>query len=214
MIRPDDSSTISVSKLIPLAHFLTRILTIVVPSSPDRIHTRNDWNTYGELCSSFITLLLSLINPDNPTDLSFHPLSSLLSIFSIALVRLDTISLSLGLNREFNDLFDLKVIQSNPKARQAVLALTEEGMEDRFEVTIESFSNAPPNKWKGANTQHPSYRFIPGQLGGWINIHHPQNFHQVPPIAAVQPGPFNYPPPFLPPVATSAWRLYQLDDSF
>ncbi|KAK2957286.1 hypothetical protein BLNAU_7664 [Blattamonas nauphoetae] len=161
MIRPDDPSTITASKLIPLAPFFTRILTIVVPSSPDRVEFPFLRSKYSQLCDSFITLVLSLINPNNPTDLSFHPLSSLLSVLSLALV----------------------LIQSNPKARQAVLALTEEGIEDRFEITIESFSNAPPNKWKGANTQHPSYRFIPGQLGGWINVHHPQNFHQVPPIA-------------------------------
>ncbi|KAK2940334.1 hypothetical protein BLNAU_24760 [Blattamonas nauphoetae] len=164
MIRPDDPSTISASKLIPLAPFLTRILTIVVPSSPDRVEFPFVLFEYSQLCDHYLSLLLSLVNPNNPTDLSFHPLSSLLSVLSLALVRLDTILPSLDLYSRFNDLFDLQVIQSNPIARQAVLALTEEGIEDRFEVTIKSFSDAPPNKWKGANTQLPVYRHIPDPL--------------------------------------------------
>ncbi|KAK2958866.1 hypothetical protein BLNAU_6115 [Blattamonas nauphoetae] len=154
MIFPNDQLTISGSTLLPLAPFLTRILTIVVPSSPDRLELCFEQDEHSQLLNSFLSLVLSLINTGTPSTLSTPPLSSLLSVLSIALVRLDTIPSSLYLYTRFNDLFEKRENQYNPKVRQVVLALSSEGMEDRSNLALDSFSLDFLNKWKGANAPH------------------------------------------------------------
>ncbi|KAK2946723.1 hypothetical protein BLNAU_18319 [Blattamonas nauphoetae] len=155
IIFPDDPSDIPASTFIPLAPFLTRILTTVVPSSPDRVEIRHRQDEHSQLLNNFLSLVLSLIHTPHPSTLSTPPLSSLLSVLSIALVRLDSIPSSLDLHNRFCDLFRLSENRSNPQVRQFVHALREEGMEDRSDFALDSFSLMFVNKWRGANTHRP-----------------------------------------------------------
>ncbi|KAK2941034.1 hypothetical protein BLNAU_24063 [Blattamonas nauphoetae] len=151
MIFPVDVSHVSASALLPLAPFLTRILTIVVPSSPDRTELCFEQDEHSQLLNSFLSLVLSLINTATPSTLSTPPLSSLLSVLSIALVRLDTFPSSLKHHSRFYDLFRLSENRSNPQMRQFVLALSSDGMEDRSDLALDSFSMTFLKVWKGAN---------------------------------------------------------------
>ncbi|KAK2944395.1 hypothetical protein BLNAU_20697 [Blattamonas nauphoetae] len=152
MIIPRFTVDIPESTLLPLAPFLTRILTIVVPSSPDRVEIRSDEDEDSQLLDNFLSLVLSLINTGTPSTLSTPPLSSLLSVLSIALVRLDSIPSSLDLHNRFCDLFRLSENRSDTQVRQFVHALCSEGMEDRSDVALDSFSLDFLNKGRGANT--------------------------------------------------------------
>ncbi|KAK2942078.1 hypothetical protein BLNAU_23011 [Blattamonas nauphoetae] len=160
-IFPGTSPDIPASTLLPLAPFLTRCLTIVVPSSADRVEIRSAQDEDSQLLDIFLSLVLSLIHTPHPSSLSTPPLSSLLSILSIALVRLDTIPSSLICHSSFWDIFRLSTNQSNPQLKLFVLALCSEGMEDRSDVALDSFSMEVLNKWRGANTQHPDDRTMP-----------------------------------------------------
>ncbi|KAK2957838.1 hypothetical protein BLNAU_7272 [Blattamonas nauphoetae] len=153
MIFPDDPTTASVSTLISLAPFLTRILTIVVPSTTDRVEILVLQDEQEQLLNSFLSLILSLINTGTPSTLSTPPLSSFLSVLSIALVRLDTIPSSLDLHPRFCQMFKQRGNQSNPNVRLFVHSLCSEGMEDRNDVTLDLFSLEFLNKWMGANAQ-------------------------------------------------------------
>ncbi|KAK2957837.1 hypothetical protein BLNAU_7271 [Blattamonas nauphoetae] len=150
MIFPNDPTSISASTLIPLAPFLTRILTIVVPSTTDRVEILVLQDEQEQLLNSFLSLVLSLINTGTPSTLSTPPLSPLLSVLSIALVRLDTIPY-LNLYTRFSLMFRRRGSTSNPNVRLFVLALCEEGMEDRNDLTQNLLSLEFQNKWKGAN---------------------------------------------------------------
>ncbi|KAK2950958.1 hypothetical protein BLNAU_14149 [Blattamonas nauphoetae] len=165
MIFPGSTADIPASTLLPLAPFLTRVLTIVVPSSPDRVTIRSQQDEHSQLLDIFLSLVLSLINTDTPSTLSTPPLSSLLSVLSIALVRLDSIPSSLNHHSRFRDLFEMWNNRFNPQVKQFVLALSSEGMEDRSDLALDSFSLDFLNKWRGANTQHPDDRTIPNAVG-------------------------------------------------
>ncbi|KAK2960933.1 hypothetical protein BLNAU_4020 [Blattamonas nauphoetae] len=108
----------------------------------------------------------SLHTPSRHHSLSTLPLSSLLSVLSVALVRLDTIPSSLPLFNRFNDLFTSRLNQSNPKVGQFVLALREDGIEDRRTIClceekvevrlyddVDSSSLTFLNEWFGANAK-------------------------------------------------------------
>ncbi|KAK2946230.1 hypothetical protein BLNAU_18832 [Blattamonas nauphoetae] len=157
IILPEDSAKISASTLLPLAPFLTRILTIVVPSSPDRVEIRSDEDEHSQLLNIFLSLVLSLIDTGTPSSLSTPPLSSLLSVLSIALVRLDTIPSLLRCCISFHYKFRVSENRSDPQMRQVVLALSEEGMEDRSNVAYDSFSKSFLDIWKGANADLLDY---------------------------------------------------------
>ncbi|KAK2941146.1 hypothetical protein BLNAU_23940 [Blattamonas nauphoetae] len=163
MIFPSSTADIPASTLLPLAPFFTRILTIVVPSSPDRVEIRRRQDNLSHLLNSFLSLVLSIIHTPHPSSLSTPPLSSLLSVLSIALVRLDRIPSSLDLFNRFNDLFEKRDNRSNPRVKQFVLALSSEGMEDRSDLAPDSFSLDFLNKWKGANAQRHVDRLMPVQ---------------------------------------------------
>ncbi|KAK2958924.1 hypothetical protein BLNAU_6173 [Blattamonas nauphoetae] len=153
MVLPDDPPSISASSLIPLAPFLTRILTILVPSSPVRVEIGTTLDEQSPLLNIFLSLVLSLIRTGTPSTLSTPPLSSLLSVLSIALVRLDRIPSSLTHHSRFFDIFTLNWLRSIPQVRKVVLALCSEGMEDRSNVTLDSFSLAFLRFWKGVNNE-------------------------------------------------------------
>ncbi|KAK2963940.1 hypothetical protein BLNAU_1017 [Blattamonas nauphoetae] len=50
-------------------------------------------------------------------------------------------------------MFDLQENRSNPNVKQVVHALSEEGMEDRSDISRDTFSFVFLNKWKGANVR-------------------------------------------------------------
>ncbi|KAK2954947.1 hypothetical protein BLNAU_10087 [Blattamonas nauphoetae] len=81
----DDPICLSASTFLPLAPFLTRILKIVVPLTTDRTKLRSEQHPHSQFLNFFLAILLSLINAGTPSTLSTPPLSSLLSILSIAL---------------------------------------------------------------------------------------------------------------------------------
>ncbi|KAK2948248.1 hypothetical protein BLNAU_16784 [Blattamonas nauphoetae] len=60
MILPDNPTSIATSTLLPLAPFLTRILTIVVPSSPDRVEIRSEQDEQSQLLNSLLSLSVML----------------------------------------------------------------------------------------------------------------------------------------------------------
>ncbi|KAK2952578.1 hypothetical protein BLNAU_12406 [Blattamonas nauphoetae] len=151
-------SDVSATIFLPLAPFLTRILTIVVPSSTDRMDICWKDDEHSQLMNIFLSLILTLIHTSPPSALSTLPLSSLISILSVALVRLDSIPSSLALSERFGNLFSLSKNRSNPQVRQVVLALCEEGMEDRSDQVLAPFSLAYLNLWKGANGPHSVVR--------------------------------------------------------
>ncbi|KAK2944422.1 hypothetical protein BLNAU_20677 [Blattamonas nauphoetae] len=190
MIFPDNPTEITASTLLPFSPFLTRILTIVVPSSPDRVELRSELDEISQLLNSFLSLVLSLIHTGTSSTFSTPPLSSLLSVLSIALVRLDTIPSSLDLHSSFYTMFKQSENRSNPQVRQFVLTLCSEGMEDRRDVALDSFSLDFLNKWRGANAQRHVDRMMPNafvfrnRLGVGINppfrvlghpVHQPPN---------------------------------------
>ncbi|KAK2949216.1 hypothetical protein BLNAU_15819 [Blattamonas nauphoetae] len=152
LVLPQDPDCVAFSQFIPLAPFLTRILTIVVPSSPDGPEIRSPLDEHSQL-------LTIELHPLSPQLLS--PLSSLLSVLSIALVRLDRIPSSLHLHDKFRNLFEQRENRSNPQLAQIVLALCSEGMEDRSDLALDSFSLKFLDLWKGANTQHHVERRMP-----------------------------------------------------
>ncbi|KAK2946248.1 hypothetical protein BLNAU_18850 [Blattamonas nauphoetae] len=199
----DDPSDISASTLLPIAPFLTRILSIVVPSSPDRVTIRPQQDEHSQLLDIFLSLVLSLINTGTPSTLSTPPLSSLLSVLSIALVRLDTIPSSLKHHSRFWDIFSLSENRSNPQLKLFLLALCSEGMEDRSDLSLDSFSMEVLNKWTGANAQRHVDRTIPAQ-NAWNTVPQPYPRYKpgphngVPPYQCpYYPGPYG-PPPFQP----------------
>ncbi|KAK2943456.1 hypothetical protein BLNAU_21639 [Blattamonas nauphoetae] len=153
MIFPNDPTSISASTLIPLAPFLTRILTIVVPSTTDRVEILVLQDEQEQLLNSFLSLILSLINTGTPSTLSTPPLSSFLSVLSIALVRLDTIPSSLVLHPRFCSIFKQRGNRTNPNLSLFIHSLCSEGVEDRNDLTLNLFSLEFQNKWKGANAQ-------------------------------------------------------------
>ncbi|KAK2949241.1 hypothetical protein BLNAU_15844 [Blattamonas nauphoetae] len=155
LVLPQDPDCVAVSTLIPLAPVLTRILSIVIPSTPERTEFRVLIpSEQFQLLNMILSLVLSLIDTGTPSTLSTTPLSSLLSVLSIALVRLDRIPSSLHLHDRFRNLFDQRENRSNPQLAQIVLALCSEGMEDRSDLALDSFSLKFLDIWKGANTQH------------------------------------------------------------
>ncbi|KAK2948579.1 hypothetical protein BLNAU_16478 [Blattamonas nauphoetae] len=156
MILPDDPADISSSTLISLAPFLARILTIVVPSSPDRIEIPFLRDEHSQNLNSFVFLFLSLFNTGTPSTLSTPPHSPLLSVLSIALIRLDAIPSSLDLYPKFCDMFKKRKNRSNPLVRQIVYTLSEEGLEDRCHLALDQLSMTVLNKWKGANARRPA----------------------------------------------------------
>ncbi|KAK2947577.1 hypothetical protein BLNAU_17482 [Blattamonas nauphoetae] len=153
IVIPDDPASISASTFVPLAPFLSRILKIVVPSSTDRMDI--SWKDVepSQWLNVFLSLVLCLFHMTTPSTLSAPPLSSLLSALSIALVRLDTIPSSLSLYSKFRSMFELSQNRSNQQLGQIVLVLSEEGMEDRSELALDSFSLVFLNKLKGTNVQ-------------------------------------------------------------
>ncbi|KAK2943956.1 hypothetical protein BLNAU_21102 [Blattamonas nauphoetae] len=201
LIFPVDPSRVSASTLLPLAPFLTRILTIVVPSSPDRTELCSVQVEHSQLLNSFLSLVLSLIRTGTPSTLSTHPLSSLLSVLSIALVRLDTIPSSLPLFNRFCDLLNLSDHRSNPTVRHVVLALCQEGMEDRSNLSLDTFQLTFLNVWTGANVQRHVDRMIPHHLAvGAFPLAWPNRL-----VWAV--GPPVHQPPIHPPAAVNAPRV-------
>ncbi|KAK2940458.1 hypothetical protein BLNAU_24630 [Blattamonas nauphoetae] len=146
---------------------------------PDSLFgTSLDWKDKHTIPQQLFVALHKMILPDSETLLltstflplapfltrillivELHPLSppllspSLLSVLSIALVRLDTIPSSLDLHSRFCDIFRTMNNLSDPQMKQVVLALCSEGMEDRSDVTLNSFSLTFLNRWKGANAQ-------------------------------------------------------------
>ncbi|KAK2946722.1 hypothetical protein BLNAU_18318 [Blattamonas nauphoetae] len=153
MILPDDQLWISAYTLRPLAPFLTRILTVVVPSLPDTVEIRHKRDELSQLLNSFLYLTISVINAGIFITLSTPPLSSLLSVLSIALVRLDTIPSSLNHHNEFCTLVTTMKMRFNTQMKKVVLALSEEGMEDRSDLVLNSLSLMFLNKCKGANSR-------------------------------------------------------------
>ncbi|KAK2954527.1 hypothetical protein BLNAU_10547 [Blattamonas nauphoetae] len=156
IVFPEKPIWMTASPLIPLAPFFTRILKIVVPSSTDRTNELATFDENSQLVNVFLSLVLSLVQSATQSSLytpplSTPPLSSLLSILSIALVRLDCIPSSLDLHPRFRNMFELRENRSNPQVRQVVLALRSEGMEDRCDLALDPFSLALMNKWTGAN---------------------------------------------------------------
>ncbi|KAK2952929.1 hypothetical protein BLNAU_12105 [Blattamonas nauphoetae] len=151
MIFPGDPADLSASTFLPLAHFFTRILTLVVPSSPDRVRVRTNQAEHSLLLNILLSILLLLLQTETPSSLSTIPLSSLLSVITLALVRIDQIPSSLLLYTSFCDMFAKRKKRSNPKVKQAALAMSEEGMEDRSEIPLNLFSMNFLNTWKGAN---------------------------------------------------------------
>ncbi|KAK2962042.1 hypothetical protein BLNAU_3098 [Blattamonas nauphoetae] len=159
MVLPRSQAWISASTLLSLAPFLTRILTVVVPSSPDRTIIPSNSDEHSLLVYVFLCLFQSLILSAQTTTLSTPPLSSLLSVLSMALVRLDLIPSDLYILKTICRMFTKKRNRSNPQMKQVVLALSEEGMADRGEITRTSFSLVFLNKWKGANTKNVLSRY-------------------------------------------------------
>ncbi|KAK2945274.1 hypothetical protein BLNAU_19775 [Blattamonas nauphoetae] len=167
MVLPDDPFWISASRFLQISPFLSQILAIVVPASPDRVEIRSVYDEHSQLLNMILSLVLSLFHTGTPSTLSTPPLSSLLSVLSVSLVRLDKIPSSLRFHIRFFDMFSVRENQSNPTVRQIVLALSEEGMEDRSNLVLpeewmdsvgvfsfRSFTETFLNKWKGANAQH------------------------------------------------------------
>ncbi|KAK2963977.1 hypothetical protein BLNAU_1058 [Blattamonas nauphoetae] len=69
-------------------------------------------------------------------------------------------------------MFDLQENRSNPNVKQVVHALSEEGMEDRSDISRDTFSFVFLNKWKGANV-----RAIFERIGAdhfFARLHRPQ----------------------------------------
>ncbi|KAK2955644.1 hypothetical protein BLNAU_9334 [Blattamonas nauphoetae] len=197
LILPDNPGRISTSSLVPHAPFLTRILTILVPSSPDGSDHFSMQLEHMQLLNVFLTLVLALtymgtLNilaslPLNTVPLFTPPLTSLISVISIALVRLDTIPSSLDRHYSFCDMFRLNKNRSNPQIRQVVLALCEEGMEDRCEHALDSFSLTFLNIWKGANIQSHVHRMI-------YDRYAPFDIHPVPVLGNPVHLPLDRPP--------------------
>ncbi|KAK2962038.1 hypothetical protein BLNAU_3094 [Blattamonas nauphoetae] len=154
MVLTRSQAWISASTLFSLAPFLTRILTVVVPSSPDRTILPSNCDEHSLLVYVFLCLFQSLILSAQTTTLSTPPLSSLLSVLSMALVRLDLIPSDLYILKTICRMFTKKRNRSNPQMKQVVLALSEEGMADRSEIARTNFSLVFLNKWKGANTKN------------------------------------------------------------
>ncbi|KAK2943974.1 hypothetical protein BLNAU_21120 [Blattamonas nauphoetae] len=128
----------------------SQILTSDDQFEIDRTELCFEQDEHSQLLNSFLSLVLSLINTATPSTLH-PPLSSLLSVLSIALVRLDTFPSSLKHHSRFYDLFRLSENRSNPQMRQFVLALSSDGMEDRSDLALDSFSMTFLKVWKGAN---------------------------------------------------------------
>ncbi|KAK2961731.1 hypothetical protein BLNAU_3168 [Blattamonas nauphoetae] len=84
-MSPNDSGIIPSSIFVPLAPFLTRLLTIVVPSSPERTEIRSPQGEHSQLLNIILSLVLSLIVVSTRSSLTTLPLSSLLSVLSVAL---------------------------------------------------------------------------------------------------------------------------------
>ncbi|KAK2963978.1 hypothetical protein BLNAU_1059 [Blattamonas nauphoetae] len=101
ILLPDDTKSIPTSTFLPLAPFFTRILRIVVPSSTDQMCVLPQQTEPSQLGNVFVSLLLSLIHSSTPSSLSTPPLSSLLSLLSIAFVRIDAHSSSPGYHVDF-----------------------------------------------------------------------------------------------------------------
>ncbi|KAK2944521.1 hypothetical protein BLNAU_20570 [Blattamonas nauphoetae] len=180
IVFPDDPTSLSASTFLPLAPFFTRILKIVVPLSTDGTVIGSMKREHLQLVEMFISLFLSLIRTGAHSTLSTPPLSSLLSVLSLALIRLDTIPSSLRLHDRFWKMFELRENRSNPQMRQIVLVLCEEGMEDRSEVAANTVSMTFLSKWKGSNT--------PRRVGPQLHLG---------PVASRSPRlPFDHVPPF------------------
>ncbi|KAK2963673.1 hypothetical protein BLNAU_1238 [Blattamonas nauphoetae] len=211
----DISQFIPASMFLPLAPNYTRLLKIVVPLSTDRTEIRSEQIDLSRLLNVSVSLFQSLIHTTTPSSLPTLPLSSLLSILSIALVRLDRIPSSLRHHDRFCNLFEPSQNGCNPQMKQIVHALCEEGMEDRSDLAVDSFSFIFLNKWNGANAQRPGDRTvlnpfvrrgppmarINGPRGAVVRpVIHPPNLppqQLIPPRGAVgrpPPQPLNNPP--------------------
>ncbi|KAK2955349.1 hypothetical protein BLNAU_9742 [Blattamonas nauphoetae] len=101
--------------------------------------------------SGLLKFFGSLIDTEQTATLSTLPLSSLLSILSIALVRLDLIPSEQEHQHNFSIFFSHRQNRFNHQVKHVVHALFEEGMEDRSEIARNSFSAVFLNDWKGAN---------------------------------------------------------------
>ncbi|KAK2955509.1 hypothetical protein BLNAU_9556 [Blattamonas nauphoetae] len=154
------SQSIPASTFLQLAPYSTRILKTVVPLSTDRTEIRSGQNDLARLLKVLAALFQSLIHTTTPSSLSTLPLSSLLSILSIALVRLDRIPLWLNLLDRFCKLFEPTKNGCNPQMKQIVHTLCEEGMEDRSDFAVDSFSFLLLNRWNGANAPRPVDRTL------------------------------------------------------
>ncbi|KAK2953375.1 hypothetical protein BLNAU_11660 [Blattamonas nauphoetae] len=157
-ISINETLCIPTSTFLPLAPLFAQILKTVVPLTTDRTEIRSKQNDLSRLLNVLFSLFKSLIHSATPSSLSTPPLSSLLSILSIALVRLDRIPSSVNLQDIFCTLFEPIVDGSNPQMRKIVDALCEEGMEDRSDLAVDSFSFLFLNEWKGAHAQRPVIR--------------------------------------------------------
>ncbi|KAK2943081.1 hypothetical protein BLNAU_21990 [Blattamonas nauphoetae] len=146
---------IKASRFLPLAPLYTRILKTVVPLSTDGTEIRSKQFEQSQLVDVFISLFLTLIHTGFTYPLSIPPLSNLLSILSIALVRLDTIPSLMALHHIFCKLFGSSKNEYNPQMKQIVHALCEEGMEDRSDVARDRFSFIFMHEWTGANAYLP-----------------------------------------------------------
>ncbi|KAK2958174.1 hypothetical protein BLNAU_6878 [Blattamonas nauphoetae] len=192
IVIPTNPDDLSQSSFLPLAPFFTQILKIVVPSSTDRTNNHM-FDKNSQLVNVFLSLVLSLFHTGTPSTLSTPPLSSLLAVLSIAVVRLDAIPSSLNLHSKFRNMFELSENRSNPQLRQIVLALCEEGIEDRSDITTGTLSMAFQNPWAGANTLNPNIAVLFDPLVGMFPF----------PPAIMNRYAVNVPTrgPFLPPIA-------------
>ncbi|KAK2955231.1 hypothetical protein BLNAU_9783 [Blattamonas nauphoetae] len=175
---PESRVLLPESIFIPLAPSLTRLLTIVVPSSPDRVEIRSVPDDHLQLLDVFLKIFLSFIFTGFPASISSNTLSSLLSVLSAAFVRLDAIPSSLPLIGTFYDMFKPRENLSNSQVNQIVDALSEEGMEDRSDLVLDSFSLTFLNNWRGANTHRPAN--YPTQNGDYTSgggATYPPRFH-------------------------------------
>ncbi|KAK2960287.1 hypothetical protein BLNAU_4840 [Blattamonas nauphoetae] len=160
IVIPSNTEAVSASTFLSLAPFFTRCLRIVVPLSTGRTECCSEQDKPSSLLNVFLSLVLSVIHTAPQSTLSTPPLSSLLSI---ALTRADTIPSSLSHHKIFSKMITRSKNRSNPQVRQVVLALCEEGMEDRSDFSLDAFSLAYLNNLKGANA--PNHVDRPIRIG-------------------------------------------------
>ncbi|KAK2940036.1 hypothetical protein BLNAU_25057 [Blattamonas nauphoetae] len=187
IVIPSNTEAVSASTFLSLAPFFTRCLRIVVPLSTGRTECCSEQDKPSSLLNVFLSLVLSVIHTAPQSTLSTPPLSSLLSI---ALTRADTIPSSLSHHKIFSKMITRSKNRSNPQVRQVVLALCEEGMEDRSDFSLDAFSLAYLNNLKGANA--PNHVDRPIRIGPFV-ARPPRPVQRQPPRRRAIPRPVHQP---------------------